>query len=165
MLGGGGPDDVRALAVAEAEAMLRLAGIDGDPARALADGRAVDKFHDIIRAQGGDLSQPLAQGQTLGIVPAWREGVARRLDARAVGMASWRLGAGRSRPGEAVSATAGVICRAKPGEHVVRGQPIVELRGDDPARLGAAQAELAGAIEIGDNPPQTGSLILERIGC
>jgi thymidine phosphorylase len=164
VLGGGGPDDVRDLAVAEAEAMLRLAGISGDPVKALADGRALDKFHEMIQAQGGDLSQPLARGQTLGTVSAWREGIVRRLDARAVGMASWRLGAGRSRPGETVSAAAGVICRAKPGEHVVTGQPIAELRGDDPARLPAAQAELAGAIEIGDDPPSATPLILERIG-
>ena len=164
VLGGGGPDDVRDLAIAEAEAMLRLAGIDGDPAKALADGRALDQFHDIIQAQGGDLSQPLAQGQTLGTVTAWRDGVVRRLDARAVGMASWRLGAGRSRPGETVSAAAGVICQAKPGERVVTGQPIVELRGDDPTRLEAAQAELAGAIEIGDDPPPPRPLVLDRIG-
>ena len=60
VLGGGGPDDVRDLAIAEAEAMLGLASVDGDPAKALADGRALDKFHEMIRAQGGDLSQPLA---------------------------------------------------------------------------------------------------------
>jgi thymidine phosphorylase len=164
VLGGGGPDDVRDLSIAEAEAMLRLAGIDGNPAKALADGRALAKFHDMIRAQGGDLSQPLAQGRTLGTVTAWRDGVVRRLDARAAGMASWRLGAGRSRPGESVSAAAGVICLAKPGERVVTGQPMVELRGDDPTRLEAAKAELAGAIEIGDDPPPSAPLVLERIG-
>ena len=164
VLSGGGPDDVRDLAIAEAEAMLGLASVDGDPAKALADGRALDKFHEMIRAQGGDLSQALALGQTLGTVTAWRDGVVRRLDARAAGMASWRLGAGRSRPGETVSAAAGVICHAKPGERVVTGQPIVELRGDDPARLEAALAELAGAIEIGDDPPPDRPLVLERIG-
>ena len=165
VLGGGGPDDVRDLTVAEAEAMLRLTGIDGDPAAALADGRALDKFHEMIQAQGGDLSQPLALGQTLGTVTAWRDGFVRRMDALAVGMASWRLGAGRSRPGEAVSAAAGVICQAKPGERVVTGQTIVELRGDDPARLEAARAEIDGAIEIGDDAPPGRPLVLERIGC
>src|SRR5271155_1487470 len=79
---GAGPDDVRDLAIAEGEAMLRLAGGGGD-------------------------SQPLAQGRTFGAVTAWRDGVVRRLDARAAGRASWRLGAGRSRPGETVSAGAG----------------------------------------------------------
>jgi len=164
VLGGGGPADVRDLAVAEAEAMLRLAGIDGEPAKALADGRALDKFREMIRAQGGDPDQPLPASPVLGVVPAPRDGIVRRLDAYAVGMASWRLGAGRSRPGEAVSAAAGVICLAKPGEPVTKGQPIVELHGDDPSRLGAARAELAKAVDIGDEPPPASPLILQRMG-
>jgi thymidine phosphorylase len=165
VLGGGGPDDVRDLAVAEAEAMLRLAGLDGDPGKALADGRALDRFREMIRAQGGDPDQPLPDSPVLGVVPAPRDGVVRRLDAYAVGMASWRLGAGRSRPGEAVSAAAGVMCLAKPGEPVAKGQPVLELRGDDPSRLDAARAELTTAIDIGDEPPSASPLIIERIGC
>src|ERR1700683_2138091 len=164
VLSGGGPADIRDLSVAEAEAMLQLAGLDGDPAKALADGRALDKFREMIQAQGGDLSQPMALGQTLGTVTAWRDGVVRRVGALKGGVASWRLGAGRSRPGETVSAAAGVICHAKPGERVVIGQPIVELRGDDPARLEAAKAELDGAIDIGDDAPAVRPLVLERIG-
>jgi thymidine phosphorylase len=164
VLGGGGPDDVRDLSVAEAEAMLRLAGVDGDPAKALADGRALDKFREMIRAQGGDPDQPLPASPVLGVVAAPRDGIVRRLDAYAVGMASWRLGAGRSRPGEAVSAAAGVMCLAKPGEPVTKGQPVVELHGDDPSRLDAARAELAAAIDIGDEPPPASPLILERMG-
>src|SRR5580693_4390100 len=164
VLSGGGPDDVRDLSVAEAEAMLQLAGLDGDPAKALADGRALDKFREMIRAQGGDPDQPMALGQTLGTVTAWRDGFVSRMDALKVGMASWRLGAGRSRPGETVSAAAGVICHAKPGERVTKGQPIVELHGDDPSRLDAARAELAAAIDIGDDPPPERPLILQRIG-
>ena len=164
VLGGGGPADVRDLSVAEAEAMLRLAGLEGDPAKALADGRALDKFREMIRAQGGDPDQPLPASPVLGVVPAPRDGVVSRLDAYAVGMASWRLGAGRSRPGEAVSAAAGVLCLAKPGERVIKGQPIVELHGDDPSRLDAARAELAGAIDIGDSAPAVSPLVIERIG-
>jgi thymidine phosphorylase len=164
VLGGGGPDDIRDLAVAETEAMLALAGLDGDPAKALADGRALDKFREMVRAQGGDPDQPLPDSPVLGVVPAARDGVVTRLDAFAVGMASWRLGAGRSRPGEAVSAAAGVMCLAKPGEPVTKGQPVLELRGDDPARLDAARAELAAAIDIGDEPPPASPLIIERIG-
>src|SRR5580693_9006598 len=97
VLGGGGPDDVRDLSIAEAEAMLQLAGVDGAPAQALADGRALDKFREMILAQGGDPDQPLPASPVLGVVPAPRDGIVRRLDAYAVGMASWRLGAGRSR--------------------------------------------------------------------
>jgi len=164
VLGGGGPADVRDLAVAEAEAMLRLAGLDGDPAAALDDGRALDKFRAMIRAQGGDPDKPLPASPVLGVVTAPRDGIVRRLDAYAAGMASWRLGAGRSRPGEAVSAAAGLICLAKPGEPVTKDQPVVELHGDDPGRLDAARAELAGAIDIGDEPPPASPLIIERIG-
>jgi len=164
VLGGGGPADVRDLSVAEAEAMLRLAGLEGDPAKALADGRALDKFREMIRAQGGDPDQPLPASPVLGVVPAPRDGVVSRLDAYAVGMASRRGGAGRSRPGEAVSAAAGVMCLAKPGERVIKGQPIVELHGDDPSRLDAARAELAGAIDIGDSAPAVSPLVIERIG-
>jgi thymidine phosphorylase len=164
VLGGGGPADIRDLSVAEAEAMLALAGIEGDPAKALDDGRALDKFREMIRAQGGDPDQPLPASPVLGTVTAPRAGIVRRLDAYAVGMASWRMGAGRSRPGEAVSAAAGVMCLAKPGERVAEGQPILELHGDDPSRLDAARAELAQAIDIGDEPPAASPLIIERIG-
>jgi thymidine phosphorylase len=164
VLGGGGPDDIRDLSVAEAEAMLALAGIDGEPAKALADGRALAKFREMIRAQGGDPDQPLPASPVLGTVTAPRGGIITRMDAYAVGMASWRMGAGRSRPGEAVSAAAGVMCLAKPGEHVTEGQPILELHGDDPARLDAARAELDRAIDIGDEPPAASPLIIDRMG-
>jgi thymidine phosphorylase len=164
VLGGGGPDDIRDLSIAEAEAMLALAGIEADPAKALADGRALDKFREMVRAQGGDPDQPLPASPVLGVVPAPRDGIITRLDAYAVGMASWRMGAGRSRPGEAVSAAAGVMCLAKPGEPVTKGQPILELHGDDPSRLDAARAELTAAIGIGDEAPPARPLIIERIG-
>jgi thymidine phosphorylase len=164
VLGGGGPADVRDLSVAEAEAMLELAGLEGDPALALADGRALDKFREMIRAQGGDPDQPLPASPLLGVIPAPSDGFVSRMDAYAVGMAAWRLGAGRSRPGEAVSAAAGVMCLAKPGEPVTKGQPMLELRGDDPSRLEAARAELAGAIDLADQAPPAAPLILERMG-
>jgi thymidine phosphorylase len=164
VLAGGGPDDVRDLSIAEAEAMLHLAGIDGDPAKALADGRALDKFREMIRAQGGDPDQPLPASPVLGTVTAARDGIITRLDAYAVGMASWRMGAGRSRPGEAVSPAAGVTCLAKPGDPVTAGQPILQLHGDDPSRLDAARAELTNAIDIADQPSPATPLILERIG-
>ena len=86
------------------------------------------------------------------------------LDARAVGVAAWRLGAGRARKEDPVSAAAGIICLAKPGEQVEAGQPVLELRGDDPARFARALEALAGAVEIGPQPPAPAALILDRIG-
>lgn len=165
VLDGGGPADLRELVVAEATAMLSLAGIEGDPAAALGDGRARQRFEAMVEAQGGDLERPLPTGRLLGTVRADRSGFLCRLEARAVGMASFHLGAGRSRPGDDVSMTAGVVCRAKPGDEVVAGEPVLELWGDDPARLGLAEAAVAGAIEVGDAAPATSPAVLERLGC
>ncbi|MDA8071602.1 MAG: thymidine phosphorylase [Actinomycetota bacterium] len=165
VLDGGGPDDLRDLVVSEANAMLQLAGIEGDPAAALTDGRARRRFEAMVEAQGGDLGQALPAGRLLETVRADRSGFVRRLEARAVGMASFHLGAGRSRPGDGVSMTAGVVCRAKPGDEVTAGQPVLELWGDDPARVELAKAALLGALELGDLPPSTAPLVLERIGC
>lgn len=165
VLDGGGPADLRELVCAEAAAMLDLAGIDGDPAAALDDGRARRRFEAMVEAQGGDLAPGLPTGRLLGTVRADRSGFVRRLEARAVGMASFHLGAGRSRPGDAVSMTAGVVCRAKPGDQVAAGDAVLELWGDDPGRLGLAEAAVTGAIEIGATPPDVPPAVLERIGC
>jgi thymidine phosphorylase len=135
----------------------------GGPVAALADGRALDRYRAMIRAQGGDPDAPLPHAAHAQVVTAAESGWLRRLDARAVGMAAWRLGAGRARKEDPVSAAAGVICLAKPGDRVERGQPLLELRGDAESRFAGARDALAGAIEIGPRPPDTGPLILERI--
>ncbi len=87
----------------------------------------------------------------------------RRLDARAVGVAAWRLGAGRARKEDPVSAAAGVLCLVKPGERVEAGQPVLELRADTESVLAGARAALDGAIEIGDEPSPPAPLVIERI--
>ena len=97
------------------------------------------------------------------MVPAPASGWLRRLDARAVGVAAWRLGAGRARKEDPVSAAAGILCHAKPGERVEAGQPLLELRADRDAVLAGAYAALAGAIEVGDEPPAASPLIIDRI--
>jgi len=118
----------------------------------------------MIRAQGGDPDAPLPRAAHTAVLTAAETGWLRRLDARAVGMAAWRLGAGRARKEDPVSAAAGVICLAKPGDRVERGQPLLELRGDVEARFAGATEALTDAIEIGSRPPEPASLILERIG-
>jgi thymidine phosphorylase len=164
MLGGGGPPDLAEVTLALAAEMLALAGLPAaDPIAALADGRALDRYRAMIRAQGGDPDAPLPQAAHAQVVTAADGGWLRRLDARAVGMAAWRLGAGRARKEDPVSAAAGVICLAKPGDRVERGQPLLELRGDAESRFASARDALAGAIEIGPQPPDTGPLVLERI--
>ena len=134
------------------------------PGSALADGRALEHYRAMIRAQGGDPDAPLPRAAHTAVLTAAETGWLRRLDARAVGMAAWRLGAGRARKEDPVSAAAGVICLAKPGDRVERGQPLLELRGDVEARFAGATEALTDAIEIGSRPPEPASLILERIG-
>jgi thymidine phosphorylase len=153
-LRGEGPADLVAVTLALAREMLRLAGLDADPAAALADGRALAAYRAMITAQGGDPDAPLPQARhTRLVLPAAGDGWLHRLDARAVGVAAWRLGAGRARKEDAVSPAAGVLCLVKPGERVERGQPLLELRTDDESRFGRALAALDGAAVTGAGPP------------
>jgi thymidine phosphorylase len=162
---GGGPPDLMEVTLALAEQMLALAGIEADPAAALADGRAYRAFRAMVSAQGGDPDAPLPQAaHVIPALPAPADGWLAGLDAFKVGTAAWRLGAGRARKEDQVSATAGVICLAKPGDRVQAGQPLVELRADQAERFGPALAALDGAIAISEqNPPAGLSPIIERI--
>ncbi|TDZ75578.1 thymidine phosphorylase [Mycobacteroides salmoniphilum] len=163
VLAGGGPDDVVALTVALAREMLGAAGIDGkDPAATLIDGTAMDVFRAMIRAQGGDLSVPLPLGQCQETVLASSGGVMHHIDAMPVGLAAWRLGAGRSRPGETVQYGAGVRIHRRPGETVVAGEPLFTLYTDTPERLPAALDALNGGWGIGAAPTAT-ALIIDRL--
>jgi thymidine phosphorylase len=164
VLRGGGPDDLVTVTLALAREMLSLAGIDADPAAALADGRALAKYREMIAGQGGDPDAALPAARHVMQLPAAESGWLRDLDALAVGTAAWRLGAGRARKEDPVSAAAGVMCLAKPGEQVESGQPVLELRTDDEARFGRAIEALDGGIEVGPEPPVIGSPVLERIG-
>ena len=122
VLAGGGPADVVELTLALAREMLAAAGKpDVDPAEALADGRAMDVWRRMIAAQGGDPDAPLPQARSRTSSPPRPSGTLTRLDALGVGVAAWRLGAGRSRPGEQVQAGAGVVLHAKPGDSVSEG--------------------------------------------
>jgi thymidine phosphorylase len=163
-LRGEGPPDLVEVTLALAREMLRRAGIDADPAAALADGRALDTYLVMIRAQGGDPDAPLpAARHTRQVLPAPQDGWLQRLDARAVGVAAWRLGAGRAVKEDPVSPAAGVLCLAKPGERVERGQPLLELLADDESRFGRAEAALAGAVTVGGQPPDVPPLVIDRL--
>jgi thymidine phosphorylase len=153
-LAGQGPADLMEVTLALARQMLALARIDEDPAPAIADGRALAAYRTMVIAQGGDPDAPLPQAAYVTqALPAPADGWLTRLDALAVGTAAWRLGAGRARKEDAVSAAAGVICLAKPGDQVRQGQPLLELRADDPERFGPALAALATAATVSEQPP------------
>ncbi len=148
VLEGGGPADVVELTLALAREMLRAAGSDVDPAQKLADGSAMDAWRRMIAAQGGDPSAPLPTSRESHVVTAPASGVLTRLDALAVGLASWRLGAGRARKEDPVQAGAGVELHAKPGDTVVEGQPLLTLHTDEAERFERAQAALEGGIDV-----------------
>ncbi|OSC43296.1 thymidine phosphorylase [Mycobacterium decipiens] len=164
VLAGGGPPDVVELTLRLAGEMLELAGIDGrDPAQTLRDGTAMDRFRRLVAAQGGDLSVPLPIGAHSETVIAARSGKMGEIDAMAVGLAAWRLGAGRSQPGGQVQLGAGIRIHRRPGEPVAAGEPLFTLYTDTPERFAAALAELDGAFSVGDTPPQPRRLIIDRI--
>jgi len=165
VLAGGGPADVIELTVALAREMLAGIGIaDVDPARALKDGRAMDVWRRMIAAQGGDPDAVLAVAPEKHILTAPASGTLTRLDAYAVGVAAWRLGAGRARKEDPVSAAAGVVLLAKPGDTVTQGQPLLELHADDPSRFDRALQALDGSFDIGEAARFTSApLVIDRV--
>jgi thymidine phosphorylase len=164
VLAGGGPEDVVELTLALAREMLAAAGRDDvDPADRLADGSAMDVWRRMVAAQDGDPDGRLPEARETEEVTADRDGVVTRLDAMAVGMAAWRLGAGRAAQGEPVQAGAGVEIHARPGERVRRGQPVLTLHTDEPDRFDRARRALEGGLSIGESFAPT-ELVLDRIG-
>ncbi|GAA1821195.1 thymidine phosphorylase [Luedemannella flava] len=164
VLAGGGPADVVELTLALAREMLAVAGIDGvDPADALRDGRAMDAWRALVTAQGGDPDAPLATANEVEVVRADRDGYVTAIDALAIGVAAWRLGAGRARKEDPVSAAAGVLLHRRPGDAVRAGDVLYELRADDAGRIPAAREAAAGAVEIAGSAPVPGDLVVDRI--
>ncbi len=151
VLAGGGPSDVIELTVLLAQEMLELAGIKGaDPAAALKNGRAMDVWRQMISAQGGEPDAKLPVAKENLVITAHSTGTVLSMDAMKVGLAAWRLGAGRSRQGEAVQAGAGIEIHAKPGDNVKSGAALFTLHTDTPAAFARAQESLVGSVTIGD---------------
>ena len=165
VLAGGGPADVVDLTVELASEMLRLAGQpDADVRAALNDGRAMDKWNQMIRAQGGDPTAKLPTATESTTIFAEQDGYVSKIDALAVGVASWRLGAGRAKKEDAVQLGAGIVLHATLGDWVVKGQPMLTLHSNDADRFERANQALAGQILIDPvNPPAERNILLEAI--
>jgi len=167
VLAGGGPSDVVELTLILAREMLEAAKITPlmDPADALKNGAAMDHWRRMISAQGGDPDADLPVAKEQHIVTADSSGELIAMDAMKVGIAAWRLGAGRSRQGEAVQAGAGIEMHAKPGDQVTAGQPLFTLHTDEPARFERALEILQGSTKISATGEKVERLplIIERI--
>jgi thymidine phosphorylase len=171
VLAGGGPADVVELTVVLAREMLAGAGItDVDPAEALADGRAMDVWRRMIQAQGGDPDATMPDAPHVEEVRAEADGIITRMDALGVGVAAWRLGAGRARKEDPVEVSSGVFLHKTLGETVRKGDLIATLHTETPGRMARGIAALSeacggeGAIEIASSGPGRGPIVLETIG-
>ncbi len=165
VLAGGGPEDVVELTVRLAREMLEAAGVAGakDPAKALQDGSAMDAWRRMIAAQGGDPDAALPRAAETLTVEAPGSGVLSRLDAYAVGLAAWRLGAGRARKEDPVSFGAGVTLHAKPGDAVRAGQPLLTLHADDTSRFERALEALDGGYAVSEAAVDHLPLVIDRV--
>ena len=163
VLAGGGPADVVELTLALAREMLAAAGIDADPAQVLESGAAMDSWKAMIRAQGGDPDATMPTARETEVLRATVDGVVGAVDAYGIGLAAWRLGAGRARKEDPVSFGAGVQLHVKPGDPVKKGDILLELRTDEPNRIPAAREDAVGAITIGADKPAPSKLVLDRI--
>ena len=167
VLAGGGPEDIVELTLVMAREMLDAAGIKAtmDPADALKNGAAMDVWRQMISAQGGDPDAKLPVAREQHVVTAESSGEIIEMNAMAVGISAWRLGAGRSRQGEAVQAGAGIEIHAKPGEQIKAGDPLFTLHTDESPRFERALEVLQGAVRISSTGEKLERLplILEKI--
>jgi thymidine phosphorylase len=164
VLAGGGPADVVELTVVLATEMLRLAGkTDVDVAAALKDGRAMDKWRQMISAQGGDPDAALPVANESHVITAQADGYLSELDALALGTASWQLGAGRARKEDAVQFGAGITLHAQLGDRVTAGQPLLTLFTDEAERFDRALEAIEGHIQVSQEAQPIRKIILDRI--
>ncbi len=167
VLSGGGPSDVVELTITLAREMLDTSGAKGtkDPTTALQDGSAMDVWRKMISAQGGDIGAALPTSKETHEIFADSEGYLTKLDALAIGVASWRLGAGRARKEDAVQLGAGIQWHVGHGESVTKGQKLFTLHTDEAARFESALEVLTTGFAIGSHAEISDRLplIIDRI--
>ena len=166
VLKGAGPEDVRELTLVLAKEMLELVGMGQiEPAAVLDSGQALSTWQEMIRAQGGDPTAELPIAPVAHEFKAKTDGVVTKLDAMGIGVAAWRLGAGRARKEDSVSEAAGVRWHFDLGDEVKAGEVLATLYTQDESRLRGALSAIEPAIEVGD-PTKVQMrlpLVLERV--
>jgi pyrimidine-nucleoside phosphorylase len=161
-------DDLRELSLLIAGWMLFLTGVSNTAeegrARAeslLTDGAALHHFEQMVSLQGGDLAALTHQPAQQRVLRASRSGFLLSMDTTAIGWVVQGLGAGRTQPGDSVSAHAGIELHAKLGAQVRAGDPLCTLFADDASRFEVPERILADAIVIADAPPRSRPLVHE----
>jgi pyrimidine-nucleoside phosphorylase len=175
-LKGGGPPDLRELVLRLGAEMLVFGGITGDLAdararleRGISSGKALEKFREIVVAQGGD---PAVCDDPAAVVPAPAireaypapcDGVVQRVEPRAVGKGIAAMGGGRTKMADAIDPSVGFQILAKPGDRVTRGQPLATILARDADCAAAGRAALDSAFVIGDGEVLRRPLISHRV--
>lgn len=174
-LEGAGPEDLRECTLVLTGRMLTLAGVARDESearermmRAVADGSAIAKFEEIVRAQGGDLAalRHLAKNAPAPVVESWHApcaGYVAAIDTEAVGLAAVALGAGRARLDSPIDPAVGFVFEKKRGDRVEEGEPVVTIHAATSRALEQARRALFQAIAFAPAPPEPVPLVLGTV--
>jgi thymidine phosphorylase len=168
---GEGPEDFTELVLAACSRLLSLSdlGIDLEEGRqrarrAMADGSAHETYERWIRAQGGDPDlERLPDASVVREVVAPSDGVVTGLQALAIGIAALELGAGRHTKEDVVDHAVGVVCRAKRGDGVEKGQVLAEVHARDEQSARRGVDAVQAAYELGSEPPHLQRIVLDVV--
>jgi thymidine phosphorylase len=163
-LSGGGPSDLRELTLTLVEEMLRLSGVKVNPETLLDNGSALHAFERLVSNQGGRLKDGVRVGSSCYEVRATQEGYISELEAMSIGLASWRLGAGRTKPGDMIDYGAGVTWTKGVGEFIKTGDVMFKLYTNDVSKITPAVEALEGAVSVASSPFRGDAVVLKHIG-
>ncbi len=172
-LRGRGPEDFRRHCLALTAQMLLLSSQAADETEAIGrleqlldGGQALAKFYEWVAAQGGDLSAidnpaSLPRAKLVHELRAPRSGYIAALDPREIGLASMLLGGGRSKKGDQIDHSVGIVLQVKVGDYVNNGQPLLTIHANDEGKLASVQQRLPAAYEWSEQPVSPPPLIYQ----
>ena len=170
-LQGRGPQDFYEHCLVVAAEMLLLGGkcATAEEGRVMLmqvveSGRAIAKFREWVRAQGGDdgvVEDPalMPQSRLVKDLTSPQDGYIQAINAMEVGLATVALGAGRQKKGEPIDHAVGVVLKKKVGERVEKGEPLLAIHANDEQRLAEARASLLAAYQWSDAPVEAPALV------
>jgi pyrimidine-nucleoside phosphorylase len=175
-LKGDGPDDFREHCLVICGYMLKLGGLARDEKRgkklaevAIQDGRSYDRFRELVKAQGGDLSyvdspERLKKAKYIEVVGSPQTGYLSEVNAREAGETVVLLGGGRAQKGDPIDHAVGVIVHNKVGDHVVEGDPLFTVHANDQDKLDFAKQKMLAAYKFCDEQTEPLPLFYGIVG-